>query len=461
MKPTLPQGTRDFSSEIVYKRQYILNTIKKQFELCGYTPLETPAMENLSTLTGKYGEEGDRLIFKILNNGLNEPSKHQKTKEALENILLGKSDANLTERALRYDLTIPFARYVAMNRNDIALPYKRYQMQPVWRADRPQRGRYREFWQCDADIVGSNSLINEAELLNIYYNSFEALQLPQVNILINNRKLLSALAEVIQATDALTHITIAIDKIDKIGIAGVTKELESKNISATQIENIKTYLNITGTNDEKLVAIKKLLGENATAQLGITELETTLQYLKTINPNCAVTLDFTLARGLDYYTGLIVEIKTTAVQMGSIGGGGRYDNLTGVFDFPNVSGVGISFGVDRIYDVLEELQLFPATLNSNNCILFLNLGDTESIQCLNYINTLRANNISCEIYPDTSKMDKQLKYANKKMYTYVAIVGAKEFEENTITLKNFITGQQHNYTLETLIIDLKKIEIWK
>jgi histidyl-tRNA synthetase len=450
MKPSLPQGTRDFNSTTIAKRQYILNTIKHQFELHGYTPLETPSIENLNTLTGKYGEEGDRLIFKIINNGLNEAAKHDKTRAALENVLQGKTDINLTDRALRYDLTIPFARYVAMNRNDIALPYKRYQMQPVWRADRPQRGRYREFWQCDADIVGSNSLINEAELLNIYYKAFEALAVPQITISINNRKILAALAEHIGSISYLTDITIAIDKLDKIGLDKVIEELQNKGLSADNIKVIKSYLSISGDNETMLVALQNLLGNNATAMLGIQELKNILNYLQLINPNYTPKLDFTLARGLDYYTGMIVEVKTTAVQMGSIGGGGRYDNLTGVFDYPNVSGVGISFGVDRIFDVMEELNLFSANLEQNNTLLFVNLGATEAEQCLQYISTLRNKQIACELYPDTTKMDKQLKYANKRNYKYVAIVGSTELANNNITLKNFESGEQHTVTLNTI-----------
>ncbi|MFM2193185.1 MAG: hypothetical protein RLZZ118_2142, partial [Bacteroidota bacterium] len=346
MKPSLPQGTRDFNAQTVRKRQYILNIMQHIFELYGYEPLETPSMENLTTLAGKYGEEGDRLIFKILNNGLNEASKHEKTKTALENVLQGKSDINLTERALRYDLTIPFARYVAMNRENIALPFKRFQMQPVWRADRPQKGRYREFWQCDADVVGTSSLMMEAELLNIYHSVFEKLQIPNIEIRINNRKILSALAEVIGKQDAITDITIAIDKLEKIGLEKVCDELKTKSITDDAIATIKKYLQIGGSNEEKLNAIQNLLGATENGKLGLQEINTLINYLQQVNANCLPILDFTLARGLDYYTGMIVEIKTTAVNMGSIGGGGRYDNLTGVFDYPNVSGVGISFGVD-------------------------------------------------------------------------------------------------------------------
>jgi histidyl-tRNA synthetase len=451
MKPSLPQGTRDFKAQTVRKRQYILQTIQRVFELHGYEPLETPSMENLSTLAGKYGEEGDRLIFKILNNGLNETTKHQKSRDALENILAGKSDTNLTERALRYDLTIPFARYVAMNKNDIALPYKRYQMQPVWRADRPQRGRYREFWQCDADVVGSNSLLLEAELLNIYYISLQQLQIPQTNIKINNRKILAALAQSIGAADSLTDITIAIDKLDKIGLEKVIEELKTKNISDTGINSIKNYLQISGTNQEQLLAVETIIGTTEIGKLGLEELKKILQLLKKLNNNCEVKLDFTLARGLDYYTGMIVEITTDAVVMGSIGGGGRYDNLTGIFDYTDVSGVGISFGVDRIFDVMEELQLFPETLQHNNTLFFINFGNDAEQICLDYLSELRNNNIACDIYPEAAKVDKQMKYANKKMFEYVAIVGEEEIKNSTITLKNFITGQQQQLDLHQLI----------
>jgi histidyl-tRNA synthetase len=456
MKPSLPQGTRDFNAQTVRKRQYILQTIQHVFELYGYEPLETPSMENLSTLTGKYGEEGDRLIFKILNNGLNESSKHEKTKQALENVLQGKSDANLTERALRYDLTIPFARFVAMNRNEIALPYKRYQMQPVWRADRPQRGRYREFWQCDADVVGSNSLIYEAEFLNIYHSVFEKLSIPNIEIRINNRKILSALAELIGKPKAITDITIAIDKLDKIGLQKVCEELQNKGIDDEAIEKIKRYLAIDGTEAEKLLEINLLLTETENGKAGIAELIKTLDYLQKVNKNCKPILDFTLARGLDYYTGMIVEVKTTAVQMGSIGGGGRYDNLTGVFDYPDVSGMGISFGVDRIFDVMDELQLFPESLNTGINIMFVNFGEVCEAKCIEYVQQLRAENIACELYADASKFDKQMKYANRRNYAFVAIVGEDEIKENSITLKNFVNGEQSKVDINQLISLLKK-----
>jgi histidyl-tRNA synthetase len=443
MKPSLPQGTRDFNALTVRKRQYILNTIKNVFELHGYDPLETPAMENLSTLTGKYGEEGDRLIFKILNNGLNEESKHAKAKEAFENVLNGKSDANLTERALRYDLTIPFARYVAMNRNDIALPYKRYQMQPVWRADRPQKGRYREFWQCDADVVGTNSLLMEAELLNIYQLAFKQLNLP-IHIKVNNRKILAALAEHLGLINRLTDITIAIDKLDKIEWQGVENELLKKNFSENDIAIINQYLSIKGSNDEQLKQIKTLLGNTENGKLGIEELLQTLNYCQLLNKELNVELDFTLARGLDYYTGMICEIKAQNVSMGSIGGGGRYDNLTGVFDYPNVSGVGISFGVDRIYDVLESLEAFPDNVQQSLQYFFINFGGACEHKAIEYVQTLRSKGIAADLFPDAVKFDKQLRYANKRNYPFVCIVGENELANNTITIKNFIDGMQRS-----------------
>jgi histidyl-tRNA synthetase len=451
MKPSLPQGTRDFNAATVRKRQYILNTIKHVFELYGYEPLETPSMENLSTLTGKYGEEGDRLIYKILNNGLQEPSKAEKTKAALDNVLKGQSDVNLTERALRYDLTIPFARYVAMNRNDLALPYKRYQMQAVWRADRPQKGRYREFWQCDADVIGSNSLMFEAELINVYHTVFEQLMLPQVHIKINNRKILAALAEHCNCSSQLTEMTVAIDKLDKIGKDGVAKELTERNISPQAIETIFSYLAISGSNSEQLSAITSMLGATELGRTGIEELQSVCTYLAQINSKCQFSFDFSLARGLDYYTGLIVEVATSAVGIGSIGGGGRYDNLTSVFDFPGVSGMGISFGVDRIYDVLEELSLFPAAVATSTKVMFCNFGAEAEAQSISYASTLRGSGVACEVYPDAAKFDKQLKYAHKRAYPFVAIVGETELKQNKINLKNFSTGMQELVSIADLI----------
>ncbi len=451
MKPSLPQGTRDFNSTTVYKRQYILDTIATQFKLHGYGPIETPAMENLETLTGKYGEEGNRLIFKILNNGLDDEKNKAKAVSAFENILQGKTDINLTERALKYDLTIPFARFVSQNRNDLAFPYKRYQMQPVWRADRPQKGRYREFWQCDADVVGSNSLLYEAELLNIYNVVFAKLGIPQIQIHINNRKILAALATKVGKADAISDITVAIDKLDKIGLQKVLAELADKNLDSDSLQLIQDFLSIEGDNKAKMEAIQKLIGAEPLCQQGLAELQTTLEYLKTLNPGANVILDWTLARGLDYYTGLIVEVKTTAVSMGSIGGGGRYDNLTAMFNFPDVSGVGISFGVDRIYDVLEELQLFPKEHSDNGVILFCNLSEAGTQKALQLMQDLRLNGIACDIYPEQSKLEKQLKYANKRGVQTVCIIGETELENKTVSCKHFADGSQQSIAMERLV----------
>ncbi|MFZ1327531.1 MAG: histidine--tRNA ligase, partial [Chitinophagaceae bacterium] len=362
-KPSLPQGTRDFGPDIVRKRTYILNTIRPVFELYGFQPLETPAMENLDTLMGKYGEEGDKLIFKILNNGLDNKEKEKQAREDFEKVLLGKNTKGITERALKYDLTIPFARYVAMNHGQITFPFKRYQIQPVWRADRPQKGRYREFYQCDADVVGSNSLLNEMELASIYHEVFTRLGLTTYELKINHRKILTALAEICGGANKITDITIAIDKLDKIGIEKVKEELSQRGLVPEQINFIEKYLSIKGKNEDVLTALKTLLGNNETGKIGIEEIEYLLANLKQQAVN--ITIDPTLARGLNYYTGVIFEAKAPAdVKIGSIGGGGRYDDLTGLFGVPNIPGVGISFGVDRIYDVLEELDLFPADVHT-------------------------------------------------------------------------------------------------
>ncbi len=439
MKPTIPQGTRDFNAETIRKRNYIFDTIRAVFELYGFQPLETPAMENLETLMGKYGDEGDKLIFKILNNGLDNPSKKQKIKEEFEKILEGKNTATITERALRYDLTIPFARYVAMNFGQLTFPFKRYQIQPVWRADRPQRGRYREFYQCDADVVGSNSLLNEVELANIYETVFEKLKI-DVEIKINSRKILTALAETCDGADKMMNITIAIDKLDKIGIEKVKEELRANNLEGNQIAIIEKYISIDGNNEEKLKAAKELFGENKIGKKGIEELEFIINY-QTSNK---LKIDFKLARGLNYYTGIIFEVKAKNVQIGSIGGGGRYDDLTGLFGVPNISGVGISLGVDRIYDVMEELKLFPEQLQTGTQILFFNLGENESKVAFNLMQTLRSNNIKCELFHETSKFDKQFKYGEKKNIPFIAIIGSKEMEENSCTIKNLKTGEQEN-----------------
>ena len=444
---SLPQGTRDFGPEVVRKRNYILNTIRNVFELYGFQPLETPAMENMETLMGKYGEEGDKLIFKILNNGLNDPKNIDKAKLAFEKALEGKNDKNLTERALRYDLTIPFARYVAMNHGTLTFPFKRYQVQPVWRADRPQKGRYREFYQCDADVVGSNSLLNEAELAVIYLTAFKKLGV-DVELKINNRKVLSALSECCGGADKMTDITVAIDKLDKIGLEKVKEELSQRGLNNEQIEIIQNYLSIDGSNEEKLDQAKQLLGNIDSGKKGIQELETLLSLLKT--QDSRLTIDFTLARGLNYYTGTIFEVKANNVQMGSIGGGGRYDDLTGLFGVPNIPGVGISFGVDRIYDVMEELKLFPAEVHTGTLVLFFNLGENESKVAFTAAQQLRAKGIRCELYPETSKIDKQFKYAEKKNIPYAAIIGSNELKEKVCTLKDLRTGEQKQILISSL-----------
>lgn len=437
-KPSIPQGTRDFSAAVVRKRQYIFQTIRTVFETYGFQPLETPAMENLDTLMGKYGEEGDKLIFKILNNGLDNPAKLEQIKADFDKVLEGKNTKGITERALRYDLTIPFARYVAMNFGQLTLPFKRYQIQPVWRADRPQKGRYREFYQCDADVVGSNSLLNEVELTHIYQTVFNQLKVP-VEIRINSRKILAALAEVCGGADKLTDITVAIDKLDKIGLEKVKEELTQRGLSDQQIGTIQQYLQISGSNTEKLATLTQLIGHTTSGAQGIAEVQHLLNYATNID---ALVADFTLARGLNYYTGIIFEVKATTVQMGSIGGGGRYDDLTGLFGVPNVPGVGISFGVDRIYDVMEELQVFPDEVQTGTQVLFFNLGEAESRNAFTLMQQLREAGIRCELFHEQAKFDKQFKYAEKKAIPYVVIIGTQEMEQATCTLKNIATGEQ-------------------
>ncbi len=471
MKPTLPQGTRDFNAETIHKRNYIFDTIKNIFELYGFQPLETPAMENIETLTGKYGEEGDKLIFRILESGnpfskefFSEFGKYIKhysdtidlIKDTHPNVQnefrkpfwelspekIFHKGITGTRFALRYDLTIPFARYVAMNAGKLNFPFKRYQVQPVWRADRPQKGRYREFYQCDADIVGSNSLLNEVEFLNIYTAAFKKLNL-EVEIKINNRKMLTALAELCGGADKMTDITVAIDKLDKTGIDKVKEELKQRGLNEDQISIIEKYLLITGTNEEKLSAVRNLFGENTIAKKGIEELKYVLGFQSAIaNLQSEITFDPTLARGLNYYTGTIIEVKALHVQMGSIGGGGRYDDLTGLFDVPNLPGVGISFGVDRIYDVMEELKLFPSSLQNTTRVLFFNLGEAESKVAYSLIQQLRNNNIKSEIFHEQAKFDKQFKYAERKNIPYIIIIGSKELELNNCTVKNIQTGLQ-------------------
>jgi histidyl-tRNA synthetase len=449
-KPSLPQGTRDFNAITVQKRQYIFQTIRSVFESFGFAPLETPAMENLDTLMGKYGEEGDKLIFKILNNGLDNLQKKEQTLEGFDKILAGKSNTNITERALRYDLTIPFARYVAMNHGALTFPFKRYQIQPVWRADRPQKGRYREFYQCDADIVGSESLLNEVDLVALYVTTFEKLNLP-VEIKINNRQILLALAEICGGSEKLIDLTIAIDKLDKIGWEKVQVELSTKGFTPAQQVTIQTYLNIEGSNEEKLKKLAALLGDNAAGQAGIAELNYVLNYHNNTGMAKHLVADFTLARGLNYYTGLIFEVKAKDAQMGSIGGGGRYNDLTSLFGVPNIPGVGISFGVDRIYDVMEEKNLFPASVEKGTQVLFFNLGENEAMQAYQLMMGLRNKKIACEIYPEKSKFDKQFKYAEKKNIPTIVIIGSDELAAKKCTVKNLNSGQQDTITFEALM----------
>ncbi len=472
---SIPQGTRDFNAETVRKRNYIFNTIRKVFEIYGFQPLETPSMENLETLMGKYGEEGDKLIFKILNNGLDNPDKHLQAKAEFEKVLEGKNNKSITERALRYDLTIPFARYVAMNHGQLTFPFKRYQIQPVWRADRPQKGRYREFYQCDADVVGSNSLLNEVELTNIYATVFKKLGI-DVEIRINSRKILAALAEVCGGADKMIDITIAIDKLDKIGLEKVKDELTARGLNAEQILTIEKYLSITGSNEDKLTAISSLFSNSELGNKGIDEIKHVLDNAKSLTQNAERTIqnsnsddhdvllttdvsrihdshlviDFTLARGLNYYTGIIFEIKAIGVQMGSIGGGGRYDDLTGLFGVPNIPGVGISFGVDRIYDVMEELKLFPEAVQSGTKVLFFNLGKAESKIAFDLMQLLREKEIACEMYHETTKFDKQFKYAEKKNIPYIIIIGSKELEENNCVIKHLTTSTQQTIAMNEI-----------
>jgi histidyl-tRNA synthetase len=453
-KPGIPQGTRDFTAETVRKRQYLLDTIRKSFEQFGFQPLETPAMENLDTLMGKYGEEGDRLIFKILNNGLNDPKNEAKAREGFQRVLEGKNSPLLTERALKYDLTIPFARFVAMNHGTLTFPYKRYQMQPVWRADRPQKGRYREFTQCDADVVGSQSLYNEWELIQLYQRCFTQLGLHGVDIRINHRQILAGLAQACGNPDALTDISVAIDKLDKIGWDKVAEELQSKGIEGDSLNRIHAYLSITGTNAERLQQLQSLLGSIEEVHTGIESLT---WLLERIEQSPSVTIDFTLARGLNYYTGCIFEVKAPdGVQMGSIGGGGRYDNLTGLFGVKDMPGVGISFGIDRIYEVMESLDLFPPNLQLGTQLLFMNMGEQESIACQALMKTLRDANISCELYPDAIKLDKQFKYADKKQIPFVAIMGSRELENKTCPIKDIRTGEQSIIAWDDLLAFFKK-----
>lgn len=446
---SLPQGTRDFGPDVVRKRQFIFSTLRTVFELYGFQPLETPAMENLDTLMGKYGEEGDKLIFKILNNGLNDPKNTEKATAAFQQILAGKNDKNLTERALRYDLTIPFARYVAMNQGQLVFPFKRYQVQPVWRADRPQKGRYREFYQCDADVVGSTSLLNELELAGIYHEALSRLGLKGYTIKINSRKILAALAEVCGGQDKMTDITIAIDKLDKIGMEKVKEELASKNLPGEAIALIERYLRINGNVQEVLSGLETLIGYTESGKKGLQELRYIFDNLT--DPSIPIEPDPTLARGLNYYTGIIFEVKAPdIVKIGSIGGGGRYDDLTGTFGVPGIPGVGISFGVDRIYDVMEELNLFPPEVAGGTRVLFVNMGEAEAKAALGFAMEFRKRGISAEIYPESVKLDKQFKYADKKNISFVAIIGEQELANQQCLIKDLASGEQRSIPFNDL-----------
>jgi histidyl-tRNA synthetase len=444
-KPGLPQGTRDFGSQTVYKRNFIFETIRSVFELYGYEPLETPAMENLDTLLGKYGEEGDKLIFKILNNGLDHESKKDSARAAFENILAGKNDKVITERALRYDLTIPFARYVATHFHELSFPFRRYQLQPVWRADRPQKGRYREFYQCDADVVGSKSLMNEVELAQIYLTVFEKLGI-DVELRINHRKILEGLAASCGGSKNTIPITMAIDKLDKVGIEKVKNELQEKGLDEKQVGVIEKYLLIHGTNAEKAQQLTDIL-PNTAAQSGLHELQYVLTFFerdhsKQSGHSGNIVLDFSLARGLNYYTGIIFEVRAKGVNIGSIGGGGRYDDLTGLFGVPGIPGVGISFGVDRIYDVMDELKLFPPTVQRSTQVLFFNLGEESAFRCFDQMQELRRAGIRCELYHEQAKFDKQFKYAEKKNIPRVIIIGDDELLSGIAKVKDLRSGIQ-------------------
>lgn len=450
-KPSIPKGTRDFSPEEMAKRNYIFDTIKDVFRLYGFKQIETPAMENLSTLMGKYGEEGDKLLFKILNSG--DYLKNAPDEELAERDCIHLTN-HICEKGLRYDLTVPFARYVVQHRNEIQFPFKRYQIQPVWRADRPQKGRYREFYQCDADVVGSDSLINEIELLTMIDEVFKRFGV-NVTIKINNRKILAGIAETIGVPDKIVDITVAIDKIDKIGLYNVNEELREKGINDSAIEALQPLLQLSGNNNEKINALSAMLSSSEIGMKGIEEINFVLSNTDNLELKAKVELDISLARGLNYYTGTIIEVKAQDVEIGSITGGGRYDNLTGIFGLPGVSGVGISFGADRIYDVLNTLNLYPDSTHSGSKIIFINFGQNECRECIKHINKLRKAGIAAEIYPEMAKMKKQLAYADTAKIPYVALVGETEMANNCITLKNMIEGSQESLTIEQVIEKLK------
>ncbi|MHA7111889.1 histidine--tRNA ligase [Sunxiuqinia elliptica] len=446
-KPSIPKGTRDFSPVEMARRNYIFDTVKVIFQRYGFQPIETPAMENLSTLMGKYGEEGDKLLFKILNSGdfiskVPESELQERNSIRLTN--------RISEKGLRYDLTVPFARFVVQHRNDISFPFKRYQIQPVWRADRPQKGRYREFYQCDVDMIGSTSLLNELELVQIINDVFSALKVNTV-VKINNRKILAGIAETIGEAERIVDITVAIDKLDKIGLEKVNQELLDKGVSEKAVEKLQPILKLSGSNAEKLDQIEAVIGGSEVGSKGIEEMRTLFAYLAGFELNTEVELDLTLARGLNYYTGAIFEVKAKDVQIGSICGGGRYDDLTGIFGMPDVSGVGISFGADRIYDVMTQLELFPESTVASTKVMFVNFGAAEEAYCLPILAKLRAAKINAEIYPEPAKMKKQMTWADRKQVAFVAMAGEEEMKQEKVTLKNMKTGDQQLLSFEELI----------
>ena len=450
-KPSIPKGTRDFSPIEMARRNYIFDTIRDVFRLYGYRQIETPAMENLSTLMGKYGEEGDKLLFKILNSG-----DYMKDVDMtmLQNGDLNRVAAQLCEKGLRYDLTVPFARYVVQHRNEITFPFKRFQIQPVWRADRPQKGRYREFYQCDADVVGSDSLVNEIELLSMIDEVFRRLKI-NIEIKLNNRKVLAGIAEYIGAPEKIIDITVAIDKIDKIGLDAVKEELTERGLSADAVEKLTPVLLIDGSTEQRIEKLAEIIGNTESGRLGIDELKTVFDGVKKAGIEARITLDVSLARGLNYYTGTIIEVKALDVEIGSITGGGRYDNLTGIFGLKDVSGVGISFGADRIYDVLNTLDLYPENTLSAVEVMFANMGENEAAVSMKMLREIRRAGIAAEIYPDVSKMQKQMKYADTLGVKYVAIVGETEAANGTLTLKNMATGDQQTVTPDQAIAIIK------
>ena len=450
-KPSIPKGTRDFSPAEMARRNYIFDTIRQAFKLYGYKQIETPAMENLSTLMGKYGEEGDKLLFKILNSGdyLKPVGDEELTERNCARLA-----SKLCDRGLRYDLTVPFARFVVQHRDELTMPFKRYQIQPVWRADRPQKGRYREFFQCDADVVGSDSLWNEVELLSLIDTVFRNLKI-RTCIKLNNRKVLSGIAEVIGEADKLIDITVAIDKIDKIGIDKVNEELSQKGLNDEAISRLRPLLELSGSNSEKLQTLSELLASSEIGLKGIEELKEVLAGIDTLGHECDVELDVSLARGLNYYTGTIIEVKALDVEIGSITGGGRYDNLTGVFGMSGLSGVGISFGADRIYDVLNQLNLYPEEISNTVKVIFVNLGQAEAVHSAKYIAQLRQQGISAELYPDSTKMKKQMNYANDNKIPFVAFIGETELQDGTIAVKNMISGEHKTMSINELIDALK------